>query len=118
MATSLGNEALLRKGPGSTLARIGLIGILLIGATGAFVAMGLFMFNMGRDMSTMTRSVVQMGIDVTTMAGKMVVMTERMHSMAESMAKGQSGMSKDLHQRPDIAGDSAMGGWREVDRDR
>ena len=42
----------------------------MIAATG-FAGMALFLFNMGRDMSAMTKSVVQMGQDVTSMATDM-----------------------------------------------
>lgn len=53
------------------LARLGAIGVAVLIAAGAFAGMGLFMFNMGRDMSDMTVAVIQMGRDVSSMAGNM-----------------------------------------------
>lgn len=80
-----------------SLVRGGLVGLLLIAAAGAFLGMGLFMFNMGNDMATMTRAVTQMGRDVNSMARDMEQMTGRMQVMADSMVEGQAGMSEDLH---------------------
>jgi hypothetical protein len=40
---------------GIWIARAGLLGILLIAATGAFLGMGLFMWNMGNDINKFTR---------------------------------------------------------------
>ena len=80
----------------SWLAKAGLAGLLLIVATGAFLGMGLFMWNMGNDMRSMTTSVVQMGKDVTSMAQDVGKMAGRMEVMAKSMVDGQAGMSRDL----------------------
>lgn len=49
------------------VARLGGATIVLIVMALAFVGMGLFMWNMGSDMSRMTESVVQMGKDVGRM---------------------------------------------------
>lgn len=77
---------------GSWLARAGLVGILLITAAGAFLGMGLFMWNMGNDMGndmgTMTSSVVQMSKDVTSMSQDVGKMAGRMEVMAKSMVDG------------------------------
>ena len=61
---------------------------LLIGMS-AFLGMGVFMYNMGRDMSVMTTSVVQMSNDVHGMATNMDSMSANMLRMANSMAEGQ-----------------------------
>lgn len=47
---------------------VGVVGLI---AAAGFAGMALFLFNMGRDMSAMTKSVVQMGQDVTSMATDM-----------------------------------------------
>jgi hypothetical protein len=78
------------------LARLGAIGVAVLIAAGAFAGMGLFMFNMGRDMSDMTVAVIQMGRDVSSMAGNMDRMSADMQVMAKSMVEGQAGMSQDF----------------------
>ena len=75
------------------LVAFGLVGLI---AAGAFAGMGLFMFNMGRDMSAMTTSVMQMGRDVTSMATDMQAMSADMRVMAGSMVEGQAVMSQDF----------------------
>lgn len=85
--------------------QIGLFGLLLIAAAGAFVGMGLFMFRMGSDMSTMTGAVTQMWRDVSSMATDMSEMTQRMETMAGSMVAGQAGQIR-------IALGATIDGWR------
>ncbi|HPQ25095.1 MAG TPA: LPXTG cell wall surface anchor family - like protein, partial [Gammaproteobacteria bacterium] len=62
----------------------------------AFAGMGLFMWNMGRDMGTMTESVVQMGLDVGRMSRNMEGMAGNMNQMAKSMVEGQARMGDDF----------------------
>lgn len=77
-------------------ARVAAVTVLLVVVALAFAGMGVFMFNMGRDMSAMTSAVSQMGIDVSSMAVDMDVMVVDMDLMADSMVEGQAGISGEL----------------------
>ena len=59
------------RGMAGFVGKLTLFSVAGLIAAAAFAGMGLFMFNMGRDMSMMTTSVVQMGGDVTCMATDM-----------------------------------------------
>ena len=89
------------RNPLLKLVRVGGLTIVFVVMALAFIGMGLFMWNMGRDMSMMTTSVVQMGKDVTLMSmvqgqARMGDDFSRVRAGMESMTVNMGNMSHDM----------------------